>query len=207
MNANAGLRWLNRPDPNLDEVRAVLQRIVGEGHRTNEVIASIREMFGKNPREKAPVNVNALIGDVLALMQAELESHQVALHTGMLDGLPDVMAERVQLQQVLLNLIMNGVDAMSSVTGRERRLTIKSEIQDMQEVRIAVEDSGTGIDPSHMDRIFDPFFTTKPHGMGMGLSICRSIIESHGGRLWAVPHDPHGTTFYVELPVRAASGV
>jgi len=102
---------------------------------------------------------------------------------------------------------MNGVDAMSWVTGQERRLTVKSEIHDMKEVRIAVEDSGTGIDPSHMDRIFDPFFTTKPQGMGMGLSICRSIIESHRGRLWAVPHSPHGTTFYVELPVRAANGV
>jgi signal transduction histidine kinase len=205
-NANAGLRWLNRPDPNFDEVRAVLQRIVTAGHRANEVIAGIRAMFEKNPCEKAPVNVNALIGEVLALMEAELESHDVALHTAMLDGLPDVIAERVQLQQVLLNLIVNGVEAMSSVTGRERRLTVKSEIHDIRAVRIAVEDSGAGLDPSHMDRIFDPFFTTKPQGMGMGLSICRSIIDSHGGRLWATPHGPHGTTFYVELPVRTQDG-
>jgi signal transduction histidine kinase len=115
-------------------------------------------------------------------------------------GLPDVLAERVQLQQVLVNLIMNAIDSMGLETTQERRLTIKTELQDVAEVRISVEDSGSGIDPSHIDRIFEPFFTTKPYGMGMGLSICRSIVEAHRGRLWAAPRSPNGTIFYMQLP-------
>jgi signal transduction histidine kinase len=111
-----------------------------------------------------------------------------------------VMADRVQMQQVLLNLIMNAIDAMSSITNRERVLTVKSEEFESDHVLITLQDSGTGIDPAHLDRIFDAFFTTKDRGMGMGLSICRSIIESHGGQLWASPHNPHGTSFYVKLP-------
>jgi C4-dicarboxylate-specific signal transduction histidine kinase len=198
-NANAGLRWLARPQANIKEAEAVLNRIVNDGHRASEVIASIRAMFGKDRGERAPVNVNTLIGEVLALLHGELESHGVLLRTDLLDGLPEVMAERVPLQQVLLNLIMNAVDAMNSVSERERRLTIRSERLASGDVRVAVEDSGTGIDPNHTGRIFETFFTTKPHGMGMGLSICRSIVEAHGGSLWAEPHSPHGTVFYVQL--------
>jgi PAS domain S-box-containing protein len=206
MNANAGLRWLGKPEPNVDEVRAALMRIVDDGHRTTDVIASIRTMFGKDQRGKTQVNVNALIREVLALVHGELESHRVWLRNEMLEELPDVMAERVQLQQVLINLIMNAVDAMSSISGQERQLTVKAEIHGGQDVIISVEDSGTGIDPSHFDRIFDAFFTTKAHGMGMGLSICRSIIESHGGRLWAAPRSPHGSIFHVQLPGGASGG-
>jgi PAS domain S-box-containing protein len=198
-NANAGLRWLARPEPNIDEVRAALEQIVTNGRRATEVIASIRSMFRKDGREKIPVNVNALIREVVTLLNGEFEGHQVVLQTEMSEGLPEILAERVQLQQVLLNLIMNAVDAMSSVADRERRLTIKSGLRGGRDVMIAVEDSGTGIDPDHMDRIFEAFFTTKPHGMGMGLSICRSIVESHGGSLWAAPRSPHGTVFYVQL--------
>jgi hypothetical protein len=194
-NANAGLRWLARPQPNIEEVQAGLNRIANDGHRASEVIASIRAMFGKDQRKRAPVNINALIGEVLALLHGELESHQVLLRTDLLDGIPEVMAERVPLQQVLLNLIMNAVDAMNSVADRERRLTIRSELLAASDVRIAVEDSGTGIDPSHTNRIFEAFFTTKPHGMGMGLSICQSIVEAHGGSLWAARRSPHGTVF------------
>jgi C4-dicarboxylate-specific signal transduction histidine kinase len=200
MNANAGLRWLAKPKPDIQEIRAALNRIVSDGHRTTEVIASIRAMFGKDRHEKTPVNVNAVIGEVLALVHGELESHRVFLQSEMLEGLPDVVAERVQLQQVLLNLIVNAVDAMSSVTDRERRLRIRSALLGTDDVRITVEDSGTGIDPNHLDRIFDAFFTTKTHGMGMGLSICRSIINSHGGQLWGAPRSPHGTIFYIQLP-------
>jgi signal transduction histidine kinase len=133
-------------------------------------------------------------------MHGELESHGVLLRNEMREGLPDVIEERVQLQQVLLNLIMNAVDAMSSITDRERRLTIKSELLGMDDVRIAVEDSGIGIDPNDLDRIFDALFTTKTHGMGMGLSICRSIVNSHGGQLWAAPRSPHGSIFCIQLP-------
>jgi signal transduction histidine kinase len=200
MSANAGLRWLKRADPNLDEVQAALERIVSDGHRANEVIANVRAMFGKDRREKKPVNLNAVVVEVLASVKGELESQQVSVQSEIADGLPEVMAEPMQLQQVLRNLITNAIEAMSSVTGRERRLTVKSQVLDVHGVRIAVQDSGTGIDSSYVERIFGSFFTTKPHGMGMGLSICRSIIESHGGRLWFSPRSPHGTTFYVQLP-------
>ena len=205
-NANAGLRWLARSQPNIEEVEAGLNRIVNDGHRASEVIASIRAMFGKDQRKRAPVNINALIGEVLALLHGELESHQVLLRTDLLDGIPEVMAERVPLQQVLLNLIMNAVDAMNSVSDRERRLTIRSELLASSDVRVAVEDSGTGIDPSHTNRIFEAFFTTKPHGMGMGLSICQSIVEAHGGSLWAAPRSPHGTVLYAQLPRNGGDG-
>ncbi len=203
VNANAGLRWLDRPQPDLDEVRGILGRIVSEGHRTSEVIATVRGMFGRKPTEKSLLNVNRLIGDVLALVQGELEIHQVSLENKMEDGLPEVAAERVQLQQVLLNLIMNAVDAMGSIPRRERRLTIRSEKTERGGVKIAVGDSGIGIDPIHKARIFEPFFTTKPNGMGMGLSICRSIIESHGGRLSAEPRSSRGAEFCIELPTTA----
>jgi signal transduction histidine kinase len=193
------LRWLKRSEPDLDEVRAALERIVRAGHRANEVIANVRAIFGKDCCEKARVNVNSLIGEVLGLIQEELEDHGISVRSELIDGLPEVMGERVQLQQVLLNLVMNAIDAMSAVTGRERRLTVKSQL-DARGVTIAVEDSGAGIDPSYADRVFVSFFTTKPHGMGMGLSICRLIVESHGGRLWFSPSSLHGTTFYLQLP-------
>jgi PAS domain S-box-containing protein len=205
-NAKAGLQWLARSQPNIEEVEAVLNGIVNDGHRASEVIASIRAMFRKDQRKRAPVNVNALIGEVLALLRGELESHRVLVWTDLLDGLPEVMAEPVPLQQVLLNLIMNAVDAMNSVSDRERRLTIRSELLASSDVRVAVEDSGTGIDQSHTDRIFEAFFTTKPHGMGMGLSICRSIVEAHGGSLWAAPASPHGTVLYAQLPRNGGDG-
>jgi C4-dicarboxylate-specific signal transduction histidine kinase len=207
-NADAGLRWLSREEPDLDEVRALLTRIVSDGHRASEVITSIRSMFGKGAREKnSLVSVNDLLGNVLALVNGELARHKILLRTEMLDGLPVVMAERVQLQQVLLNLIMNAIEAMSSVTDRERVLSISSMICEADQVLITLQDSGTGIDPAHMNRIFDAFFTTKDRGMGMGLSICRSIVESHGGQLWASPNNPHGTSFYVKVPSAAANEI
>ena len=132
-------------------------------------------------------------------------SHQIVLRNEMPDELPNVMAAPVQLQQVILNLIMNAIEAMSSVTGRERRLRITSALDQSTSVTIIVEDTGTGIDPAHRDRIFDPFFTTKPRGMGLGLSICRSIIEAHGGKLLASPQNPFGSSFKLSLPVSAAS--
>jgi C4-dicarboxylate-specific signal transduction histidine kinase len=207
-NADAGLRWLSRKEPDLEEVRALLRRIASDGHRASEVITSIRSIFGKGVREKnSLVSVNELVGDVLALVNGELERHQILLRTEMFDGLPLVMAERVQLQQVLLNLIMNAIEAMSSVTDRERVLSVSSMVCEADQVLITLKDSGTGIDPAHMDRIFDAFFTTKDRGMGMGLSICRSIVESHGGQLWASPHSPHGTIFHLKLPSAAAYNV
>jgi PAS domain S-box-containing protein len=205
-NANAGLRWLAAPEPDLDEVGAVLKRIVDDGHRASEVITGIRSMFVKGSSEKSSVSVNDIVGEIVAVVHGELESHQVSLQNRMHDSLPQVMADRIQLQQVLLNLIMNALDAMGLVTDRERVLTIKSEVCDDDQVLITLEDSGSGIDPKHMDRIFDAFFTTKAHGTGMGLSICRSIIESHGGGLWASARSPHGSIFYVKLPSASSAG-
>ena len=198
--ANAGLRWLKRSDPDLGEVESALDQIVKDGHRIDDVIASIRAMFGKESRETSLVNVPLLISEVLVLVHGELESHKISLHNDLRDRLPEVMAERVQLQQVILNLIMNAVEAMSSEIGRERHLTISSRVDETASVCITVEDTGGGINPAHLDRIFDPFFTTKSNGMGLGLSICRSIIEAHGGRLWTLPRSPFGTVFHLTLP-------
>jgi PAS domain S-box-containing protein len=203
-NANAGLRCLARGTPDLTEVRAILKRIVSDGLRAGQVVASIRSMFGKDRGETSPLTVNDLIEEVLTLVKGELVGHQISLQKEMPDTPLKVMADRVQMQQVLLNLIMNAIEAMSSITNRERVLLVKSEVFQSDHVLITLQDLGTGIDPTHMDRIFDAFFTTKDRGMGMGLSICRSIIESHGGQLWASSHNPHGTSFYVKLP-RAAS--
>ena len=200
-NSQAGLRWLARADPDLDEVRKVLNRIADDGRRAGEVISSIRAMFGEGRREKHSVKVNDLICDVLALIHAELERQHVALQMELSDGVSEIIADRVQLQQVLLNLFNNALEAMSSVTGRPHLLSVKSQTLEPGDISILVEDCGAGIDPKNMDRIFDAFFTTKARGMGMGLSICRSIIEAHGGQLWAAPGTTHGTIFYITLPI------
>jgi PAS domain S-box-containing protein len=204
-NASAGLRWLEGPEPDAGEVRAALTRIVSEGHRASQVIASIRSMFGKNDGERSLVDIDSLTNEVLSLTREELETHQVVVQVEKTDGFAQVMAERVQLQQVLINLITNAVDAMNSVDGRAKLLKIRSEILGGGQIRISIEDSGAGIAPDHMAHIFDTFFTTKPHGMGLGLSICRSIVESQGGRLWAETRSPYGAVFYIELPTGTSS--
>jgi PAS domain S-box-containing protein len=199
-NGNAVLRWLASATPDLDEVRAALKRIINDGHRASQVIASIRAMFGKGAQERARVDVNDVVNEVLALMQAELHGQHVSVQSELLDELPQVLAHRVQLQQVILNLITNAAEAMHAITDRARMLRVTSQKQDDGSVLVAVADSGTGIDPDDMDRIFDAFFTTKDNGMGMGLSICRSIVKAHGGRLWASAGVPHGSIFHVVLP-------
>lgn len=199
-NGGIGLRLLAKPDCDPGEMREVLARIIEDGHRAGHIISSIRAMFGKDHREKSAVNVRDPICEVLALVHGELESQRVSLQVDLHEDLPQVMADRVQLQQVFLNLIMNAIEAMSSVEDRERLLLVKSELHEASDVLIMVEDSGPGIDPNDINRIFDSFFTTKSHGMGLGLSICQSIIESHGGRLWASARRPHGAVFYVQLP-------
>ena len=182
-------------EPDLDEVRKALNRIADDGRRAGEVLSSIRAMFGDGRHEKQSVKVNDLICDVLTLIHAELERQHVGLQMELSDGVFEIIADRVQLQQVLLNLFNNALEAMSSVTGRPRVLSVKSQTLEPSDIAILVEDCGAGIDPKNMDRIFDAFFTTKARGMGMGLSICRSIIEAHGGRLWASHGTTHGTIF------------
>src|SRR5262245_51544457 len=199
-NGNAGLRWLARTPPNFDEAWEALDQIVKDGHRASDTIEGIRAIFRKGDEQRAPIDVNELIGEVLRLTHAEIQNEQISVRTELINDLPNVMGNRVQVQLVFRNLIVNAVEAMSSVTNRERVLHIISAITPSG-VRIAVEDSGTGIDRESMDRIFDTFFTTKSHGMGMGLSICRSIIEAHGGKLSASPSHPHGSIFEIDLPV------
>jgi PAS domain S-box-containing protein len=200
---NAAVRWLASAPPDLDKARAALKRIVDNGHHASEVINGIRLMFKKDGQQKLPQDVNKLIREVLTVLRREIEHQRVSVRTELFDGLPQVMANQVQLRQVIVNLITNAVDAMSTVADRARVLRVKTESHELNYSLITVEDSGIGIDPKNIDRIFDAFYTTKPHGMGMGLSICRSIIESHGGRLSASLAHPYGSVFHVFLPTDA----
>jgi signal transduction histidine kinase len=200
-NGNAGLRWLARATPDLDEVSTALKRIVDDGHRANEVITSIRSMFKRDIRGRALLGVNDLVREVLKMVELDLRVEEISVETELREGLPQLLADRAQLQQVFLNLVMNAIEAMRPITGRARVLRIRSNIiQNSNSVVVAVEDTGTGIDGKDKDRIFEPFFTTKSNGMGIGLAICRSIIESHGGTLQASANNPYGTLFHVALP-------
>ena len=200
-NGRAGLRWLASATPDLENACAALKRIVDDTHRASEVIDSVRSMFGNEVQAKSPQDINELIRESLTLARIEAENQRVSICMELSAELPQVSVNQVQLRQVIVNLIMNAVDAMSTVQNRARVLRIKTEVHNPDSVLITVEDSGTGIDPENLDRVFDAFFTTKSHGMGMGLSICRSIIESHDGRLSVAPAGSHGSIFYVSLPI------
>jgi len=204
--ANAGLRWLTRTTPDLGETRAVLQAIVRDAHQAGEVIHGIRAMFKAEGQTRVSVDLKALVGEVLVLAQAEHPNWPVEVQTELDENLPPVTADRVQLQHVMLNLITNAIDAMDSVIDRPRILRVKSVLDSSESAIVTVEDSGTGIALEDIDRIFDTFFTTKPHGMGMGLAICRSIIEAHGGTLSASPGYPHGAAFRIVLPIGGSGG-
>jgi signal transduction histidine kinase len=199
-NGNAGLRWLVRATPELDEVSAALKRIVDDGHRVNEVISSIRSMFKKDIHGRALLDANDLVREILKMIELDLRIQGVSVATELRDGLPQLLADRGQLQQVLLNLIMNAIEAMAPVKDRARVLRIRSDvIQESSGVLLTIEDSGTGIDRKDKDRIFEPFYTTKSTGTGIGLAICRSIIDSHGGSLQVSANNPYGTIFHVAL--------
>ena len=200
-NSEAGLRWLGGATPDLGEVRAALTRIARNSHRASEVIGRIRTMLKKEIDERVLLDFNALVEEVLVFVRGEIDDHNIVVQTQLQRDLPKIFADRIQLQQVVLNLILNGIDAMASTGDRERRLKIRSEQDEHSTVMLLVEDAGKGIDTQIRDRIFETFFTTKAHGMGMGLSICRSIVASHGGRLLVSAAHPYGTVFQVELPV------
>ncbi len=204
-NADACAMWLSSESPNLEEARAAVDAIAREGTRASEVVRRIRAMFTKTTPERTKVQLNELIREVGALMQAEASRNQIAIETELAADLPSAMIDRVQLQQVIVNLMQNGMEAMSTVTGRPLRLLIRSTVHAPGEVLVAVQDSGVGIKPRDEKRIFDAFFTTKSQGMGMGLSISHSIIEAHGGRLWATPNAVHGATLQFTLPVDAGN--
>lgn len=199
-NANAGLRWLNRPAPDLDEVRDTLTHIVADGHRASEVIQSVRAMFAKGDHAGTPLDTNELIRETIALASNELEAARVVVDLELHEQLPLISAHRGQLQQVVLNIITNAADAMRTIDDRARVLRVRSRSFDLNGVAVSVQDSGTGIDPKNIDRVFDAFFTTKTNGMGMGLAICRSIVEAHGGNLSVSPGVPHGSVFHIVLP-------
>lgn len=199
-NADAGLRWLERAAPNIDEARVALGRIVRDGHRAGKVIESIRTVFKKGVQERVPLNINQLIQGVLVHARREVLLHGVSVQTELDAQLPLVTGDAVQLQQVVLNLVTNAVDAMSAVVDRPRVLLLRSGLHEFGSVLVSVKDTGPGVDPQHWDRIFEAFFTTRSDGMGVGLMICRSIIEAHGGRLWATSNDAQGAIFHFTLP-------
>jgi signal transduction histidine kinase len=200
-NAGAGIRWLAGSD--LDETKQVLGRILKDGNRANEVITRIRALSRKMPARKDPIAINDVISEVIALTRGEAEKGRVSLQTSLAPDLPLVFGDRVQLQQVILNLIVNAIEAMSTQKGRLRNLRVGSQLDGQNAVLVAVMDTGPGIDAEHIDSVFDAFYSTKPQGIGMGLAICRSIIEAHDGRLWVVPGKEGGATFQFSVPVDA----
>ena len=206
-NANACLRWLAAETPDLDEARAAAQRIVRNGNRASDVIARIRGFLKKGEPITVQLGVNDVVREIIMLTQGEVLRRDASLLTELADGLPAVSADRVQLQQLLLNLMMNALDAMSAVTDRPRVLRIRTSTYESAVILVAFRDSGVGLNPEQMERLFEAFYTTKPEGMGMGLSISRSIVEMHGGRLWATPNDGPGATFQFTLPIEQGGAV
>jgi C4-dicarboxylate-specific signal transduction histidine kinase len=199
-NAESCLLWLKRQKPNLDKARNAAERIVKNGHRASSVIKSIRSLARKAAPEIVVLDINSLIAETLELMQYELRRKEIALEIRLLDTPQSITGDRIQLQQVIVNLVLNAIEAMSVTALPARVLRILTEYDENRNVLISVQDSGSGLDPTNLDRIFDPLFTTKPNGMGLGLSICRSIVESHGGRLWASPNPRGGSIFSFTLP-------
>jgi PAS domain S-box-containing protein len=200
-NANTCLRWLTRDHPDVEEARAAAMRIVKDGTRAAEIIKRIRLLFKKGTSERELVDVNEVIREMTVLLRSEAARYAVAMRTDLSADIPHVMADRVQLQQVLLNLMINGIDAMKDVVGK-RELAIKSQKAQDDRILVSVSDTGVGLPPQQADQIFKAFFTTKPEGTGMGLSISHSIVEAHGGHLWAADNTPRGASLYFTLPTK-----
>ena len=201
-NAKTCLRWLTRDQPDLEEARAAAMRIVNDGTRAAEIIKRVRLLFKKETSERELVDINEVVEEMVVLLRGEAMRYSILLKTELEADTPRVIADRVQLQQVLMNLMLNGMDAMKDANGT-RELIIKSQRGENDQVLVSVNDTGVGLPPEQADRIFTAFFTTKPHGTGMGLSISRSIVESHGGRLWAADNAPRGASFCFSLPAKA----
>jgi C4-dicarboxylate-specific signal transduction histidine kinase len=199
--ANTCLRWLNREQPDVEEAREAASRVVKDATRAAEIISRVRLLFKKGAARRELVDINEIIREMVALMRSEIGRNSVSVRTELAEDIPQIMGDRVQLQQVLMNLMINGIDAMKEVNGT-RRLDIKSQRAENNELTVSVADTGVGLPSQHADQIFNAFFTTKRHGTGMGLRISRSIAESHGGRLWAVNNSSRGATFYLALPFK-----
>ena len=199
--ANTCLRWLTRDQPDLEEARAAASRMVKDGKRAGEIIGRIRVLFQKGTPEREWVDVNEVIREMIVLLHNEITQHSISVRTELARDLPRVMGDRVRLQQVMMNLIMNSIDAMKDVAGT-REIGIKSQPAENEQLLVSVSDTGVGLPPKQTDQIFNAFFTTKSHGTGMGLRISRSIVESHGGRLWAADNAPSGASFHLTLPIK-----
>jgi C4-dicarboxylate-specific signal transduction histidine kinase len=199
-NAEACLRWLRRGTPDVDAACRSVEWIIADGNRASEVIGRVRALAKKTDIEKVPLDVNDVVRETIPLVQRELISHHALLRMELAPTLPMILGDRVQLQQVIINLVMNGIESMQSVTDRPRELAVRSRQDETQQVLVSVADCGVGISAENADRLFTAFFTTKSSGMGMGLSICRSIIDAHGGRLWATTCEPRGALFQFTIP-------
>jgi NO-binding membrane sensor protein with MHYT domain/signal transduction histidine kinase len=200
-NANSCLRWLTRDQPDLEEARAAAMRIVKDGTRAGEITSRIRLLFKKGTPERELVDVNGVIREMMVLLRGEAMRYNISFRTELAEDLPQFMGDRVQLQQVIMNLIINSIDAMKDVDGR-REVDIESQRAENEHILVSVSDTGVGLPPRQADQIFNAFFTTKPQGTGMGLSISRTIVESHGGRLWAADNSPRGASFRLSLPTK-----
>ena len=199
-NASTCLRMLDADPPNVDGARETARRTIRDGNRASDVIARLRALFSKREFTLESLDLNEATREVIALSLSELQRNRVVLQSELADDLPHVTGDRIQLQQVILNLLRNASDAMADVHDRPRQLLIKTEREDGDRVRVTVRDAGVGVDPQSMDKLFDAFYTTKSDGMGIGLSVSRSIIERHHGRLWAEPNDGPGATFSFSIP-------
>ena len=200
--ANAALRWLSKESPDIGRARELLDKVVAAGHYTSDIITNVRGLFGKDTDEKTPTDVNKLIRTVLGAVYMDLRKHSIESEVNLGEQLPPVIGNEVQLQQVILNLVMNAIDSMDPA--EPRVLSVTSEIAGANGVRVSIADTGRGIDVANLNRIFQPMFTTKTRGMGMGLSICKSVIESHNGHIWASANVPRGSIFQFELPANGA---
>jgi C4-dicarboxylate-specific signal transduction histidine kinase len=196
--ANAALRWLSREKPEIGRAREAMNKVVAAGHQAGDVITNVHGLFGKDTQEKAPTDLNTLIQSVLSVVSIDLRKHNIESQVNLSSQLPPVVGNEVQLQQVILNLVMNAIESMDSA--EPRILSIKSELTEHNGVHVSIADTGSGIDLANLNRLFKPMFTTKARGMGMGLSICKSIIESHNGRIWVTAGTPRGSIFQFELP-------
>jgi C4-dicarboxylate-specific signal transduction histidine kinase len=205
-NAGAGLRWMAGDKPRIRHARQALTRIVRDGNRASEVIARIRALVRRSDAERSPLDLNQVVQEVIALLKTELRTNKVVVRTGLAVVLPPIWGDRVQLQQVLLNLIMNAIEAMSAVATRPRLLSVAT-MSDEAGVLVCVRDRGVGLEKDALERVFEPFYTTKPQGMGIGLAISRSIVETHGGLLWATCNRGPGATFKFRLPTARADVV
>jgi C4-dicarboxylate-specific signal transduction histidine kinase len=201
MNAGTAGRWLARQPPNLEGAKQSIDRIISDSKRAAEIVSRIRDFSKKTSSQKGDLEINEAILEIMILTRAAMSEHSVLVTMQLSEGLPPILGDRVQLQQVMLNLIMNAIEAMSEVREGSRELLISTSEVESGGVLVAVSDSGPGLPPASLARIFEAFYTTKSSGLGMGLSICRSIVEAHGGRLWATPNQPRGAVFCIMLPI------